>query len=108
MSKKLETIFKEKVKKELAKIPNSFFEKIQQVTIRGTPDFLGCIDGRMIAIELKKSLKEKPDALQEYKLSQIAQAGGIGFVMTPENFKETYAVLLRIAAESGTEKHEVH
>jgi penicillin-binding protein-related factor A (putative recombinase) len=106
MAKKPETLFKEKVRKALDEIPNSFFEKIQQVSIRGTPDFVGCIDGMFIAIELKKSLKDKPDALQEYKLSKIAQSGGIGFVVAPENFKETYQVLLQMAGQA--EKPKTH
>ncbi len=86
-SKKPETIFKEKVQKWLDEI-TPYHEKIQQVTIRGTPDILACINGAFVAIELKKSKDDKPDRLQQYKLMQIVKARGLTYVMYPENFEE--------------------
>jgi len=106
MAKKPETLFKEKVKSALATLPHSWFEKIQQVAIRGTPDFVGVIRSRFIAIELKKSLKEEPDPLQNYKLGEIAEAGGMSFVMAPENFQDTFNYLLELA--NGGEFPDFH
>ena len=50
-----------------------------------------------MALELKKDEREKPDELQLWKLKGIADAGGIGLVVTPENWKTTYEFLYNIA-----------
>ena len=68
MPKKPETIFKEKVLEELRKMKNSYWIKIQQLSIRGVPDIIGVVNGRFVALELKKSHQEKADKLQEYVL----------------------------------------
>lgn len=98
MAKQPETKFKERIRPFIDALPNAWFEKIQQKSIRGTPDFLGTIRGRFFAIELKID-GESPDALQDYKLTQIAEAGGIGLVVTPSNWKVTYAKLCKYANE---------
>ncbi len=51
-----------------------------QSSKRGTPDILGCIDGRFIAIEVKAPGKLntlKP--IQTFQLNAINDAGGIAF-----------------------------
>ena len=88
MAKKPETILKEKVLEELREIKNSYWVKIQQVSIKGIPDILGTINGRFIALELKKDEKEKANKLQEYVLHEIDKAGGIALVIHPTNFDE--------------------
>ena len=92
MAKKLETTFKEKVYEELKKIPNLVAFKIQQLTIRGTPDFLICANGMFIALELKSGSK-KPDALQEYNLQRVNKAKGLGLAMSPSNYEKTMEVI---------------
>lgn len=87
MAKKPETLFKEKVLEELRTLPHSYWIKIQQVTLKGVPDILGVINGRFIALELKKDAKEKPEKLQEYVLNEVNKAGGIALVTSPENFE---------------------
>ena len=72
-------------------------EKIQQVSLRGTPDFLCCINGCFVALELKNSESEKADSLQRYKLKLISEAGGVGIVVSPENWDTTYEFLHCIA-----------
>jgi hypothetical protein len=74
-------------------------EKIQQVCIRGTPDFLCCISGVFVAIELKMP-GESPDPLQYYKLTTIAKTGGIAIVLSPENFDKTLEFLKDIAFQA--------
>lgn len=96
-TKKPETIFKEKVQAWLDEV-TPFHEKIQQMTIRGTPDILACINGRFVAIELKNSESEKPDKLQEYKLLQIKKADGLSYVVYPENFEKMKKQILKDVA----------
>lgn len=84
--------------KALSLIPNSFWESIQQKTIGGTPDVLGCINGFFIAIEFK-SAKGTVSALQDYKLKRIAKAGGIAFVCWPDNFDDILLTLKHLARD---------
>jgi hypothetical protein len=62
----------------------------------GVPDFLGCVRGRFVAIELKKDKETKPSKLQRYVLEQIRRAGGYGFVAYPENAKKILSKIERI------------
>lgn len=97
--KKPETKFKEKVEKELKTIPKCWFVKIQQVAKHGTPDILMCINGVFIAIELKTDIG-KVDKLQAWTLDNIANAGGLAFVLTPKNFESTIKLLREIYEET--------
>ena len=97
MPKQPETLFKEKIKPLLEAIPCSWWTKISQRSIRGTPDFLGCIRGHFVALELKKSKADTADPLQRWNLARIQNlAGGLSFVVCPENWEEVYAVLRKI------------
>lgn len=82
-----ETRFKMRVIRELKKLPNTWFVKIQQVSKSGTPDFLLCVNGRFVGLELKTDTG-KLSVLQEYNLKRIEESGGIAIVMTPSNFQE--------------------
>lgn len=55
-------------------------------TKAGIPDLLVCLNGYFIGIELKAS-KGRISDLQRYQLRLIEQAGGIGFVLYPEQFE---------------------
>lgn len=99
MAKKPETLFKERIYPKLKTLPNTWVVKIQQVAKRGTPDFLLCINGLFVAIELKKSVDEEPDALQEWNLENIADCGGAAMVAYPENWDATYTVLQKLAGK---------
>jgi hypothetical protein len=48
---------------------------------RGRPDIEGCLEGLFVGIEVKKP-GEEPTELQEYRLNQIRDAGGIGTWVT--------------------------
>jgi hypothetical protein len=87
-----ESKFKIKVRAHLDTIPRSFFFKTQMVSLRGIPDFIGLINGRFVALELKVG-KNKLDALQRWVLSKIAGAGGVAIELRPENLEETIALL---------------
>lgn len=50
---------------------------------RGLPDLMGCINGRLIGIEVKVPGKEKNvTKLQQNQINQINAAGGYAFVST--------------------------
>ena len=102
MGKKAETVFKEIVLKDLKALPNGYFEKIQQVAKRGTPDILGALNGYPVVIELKKSDKEKPDPLQAHKLKCWEKASALIFVACPANWNEIYKRLIIISTEGQT------
>ena len=107
MSQKPETKFRAKVRAKLDLLPNSWFESIQQRAIRGTPDILGCINGFFVALELKATATSSITALQEHKLKGIGRAGGVAYVIHPDNFDSAYALLQHLAEdknESGTLK----
>lgn len=97
MSKKPETKFSNRVKEDLERLPNTWVEKIQQVAIRGTPDFILCVNGTFIGLELKKDKHAPMSGLQKHKLANIADAGGIPLLAYPENWEEIYTFLAVIA-----------
>lgn len=84
MSKQPETIFKDKFRKELEAIPYSWWVKVSLPSLLGIPDMLGCVRGKFVAIELKKSEKEKPTEMQLYHLKTIADCGGYACVAYPQ------------------------
>lgn len=91
--KKAETLLKEKCLTDLRKLPNSWWVKIQQVVIRGTPDILGVINGRFVAIELKSDARDVSDSrfkLQKFNLDMIERAGGLTFVAHPDNWEQVF------------------
>jgi hypothetical protein len=82
-----ETRFKNKALPILRKIPGSWWVKVQQVTIRGTPDIVGCVHGIFVAWELK-DIGGCTSRLQEYHIKAINDAGGWARVVSPENLEE--------------------
>ena len=44
---------------------------------RGTPDILGCINGKTIAFECKRDSKEDLERIQKWRLSEWIAAGAI-------------------------------
>lgn len=100
MSKQPETLFKEKVQARLRNVPNSWFEKIQQVGKRGTPDILGCVNGFFVALELKIP-GGRLDKLQKYTLDKIhLEAKGIAIELRPDNLDETINFLVYLGDKS--------
>lgn len=95
MAKKPETKFREKVDRLLKTIPNSCFESIQQKSIRGTPDKIGCVAGLFVALELKAGDGEATE-LQRHKLSRFAIAGGFTRVVNEENLNDVITTLCKI------------
>ena len=98
MSKQDETRFKEKVALKLKTLKNTWFVKIQQLSVSGTPDFLVCLNGVFIALELKTDIG-KISKLQEFNLNKIAKCGGVSIVLMPQNYDETMAFLDNVSQE---------
>lgn len=97
MGKKAETNFKDnRVAPDLKKLKNTYFVKIQQVGIRGTPDYLLCVRSHFVGLELKKDSKVEPEELQKYELAQIKKAGGVGLVAHPDNWKTIYEIICKL------------
>lgn len=44
---------------------------------RGTPDVIGCINGRLVAFECKRDEKEEPTPIQKWRLSEWIAAGAV-------------------------------
>lgn len=44
---------------------------------RGTPDVIGCINGRMVAFECKRSTKEDLEEIQKWRLCEWLSAGAV-------------------------------
>jgi hypothetical protein len=94
MSKKPETIFKEKLLKKLKEVPNIWVLKTHEIARRGVPDLIICFEGGFYAFELKKDSKESPDPLQTYELNTISQkAKGVTGTLHPENYKKVLTKL---------------
>jgi hypothetical protein len=70
-------------------IPNSFWmPKEAPGSVRGTPDRIGLINGRFVALEFKRTMKEMGhprEKLQRYTLDRVLKAGGYGMFVYPEN-----------------------
>ena len=105
MSKKEETKFKEAIVQKLNAL--GFFEKTQQVSKAGTPDFLGCVNSVFVALELKTDDGEL-STLQKVKLAKIKKNGGIALAVTPANFHSVYALLLTLFESSQVKKSRAY
>lgn len=87
---KNETKLKERIQGILKTIPDLWYVKVQQVSVRGTADLLICYRGKFFAYELKSDTGSL-DPLQRYTLNNITKAGGIARVVTKHNMKEFLA-----------------
>lgn len=65
--------------KYLNSLPNSKAINIHGgiYTERGTPDVIGCINGRMVAFECKRDESEEPTAIQYWRLGEWFAAGAV-------------------------------
>lgn len=90
MARKPESLLRDKIFKRLDKLPDSYWEKIEQISIRGTADIVGCFMGIFYWIEVKMEFSEKiaeREHLQLYKMGEIIKAGGAGLLFTEKNWK---------------------
>ena len=60
---------------------DAYVVKVVSASKSGVPDILCCIEGRFIAIEVKRpESKNNVSKLQEYNLSLVEQRGGVSMV----------------------------
>ena len=87
----LEQQIQTKILKYLKEI-GAYSVKTIQTSKSGTPDILCCLNGKFIAIEVKRK-GGIVSALQSYTIEQIQKAGGIAFVAySVEEVKEMLGV----------------
>ena len=100
--KKAETKFAERVDRNIKALPGSCWFNIQQLSLHGTPDRLGVIKGRFIALELKPRIEDslksnKTVSLQTFFLGKVNHCGGYATFLYPENFEKVMSHLSRIS-----------
>lgn len=94
--KKDETVFRHnKVLPFLKKLKNTVSLPIQQMGISGDPDFILCVRGLFIGLELKAE-GGKLSKLQAYKQKKIEKAEGLYIVANPENWPAVQACLYKL------------
>lgn len=71
----------------LKKLRNTVIFPIQQVSILGDPDYILCVNGYFVSLELKAK-KGEVSALQQAKLDAVDSVGGFAFVARPENWPQ--------------------
>jgi hypothetical protein len=105
LAQKPETRFVAKIKPLLNNINDAVWFNIQQLSLKGTPDILGCVNGTFVALEVKRDAKEiaKRDnrtRLQEHNLRRIRYAGGYASFLHPDNWDDVYRDLLRLSMDT--------
>lgn len=99
MARKAETTFSARVRKDLEKLEKKgvlWFVKIQQVGIRGTPDYLINANGHFVALELKREAGISADPLQTYNLNRIESSNGYAYTTEPSNWESVYKAITRL------------
>lgn len=96
-----ESAYCRKLRAKLEAIPRSYWIRIEQKSIRGTPDLIGVINGIFIALEVKRNEKESRkggrQVLQNYVLTKLQDAGAYGCMVYPENEEKVLRALNSIA-----------
>lgn len=67
----------------------------------GDPDYVLCINGKFVALELK-SESGKLAKLQKYRLDQVKASGGWAFAVWPEDWESVYEQLLNLSIGGKT------
>ena len=101
---KSETFFRRTtVDPYLKDLAHAFFISIQQVSLRGSPDKLGVINGFFVALELKSDGK-LPTPLQDFILTRITKAGGVALAVRPDNWNRITPLLWGLSQGAITPK----
>jgi hypothetical protein len=61
----------------------------------GIPDIIACINGFMVAVEVKAS-NGRASELQKLNISRINAANGIGVILYPEGFEDFQKIIERV------------
>lgn len=98
MALKPEAKFYQRVKRDLEKLPHTYFWKTHELSRRGLPDVVACIYGRFIALELKAE-KGRPSVLQLAEIDRINAAMGTARVVYPEEWDGIYQDLVEFCQQ---------
>ena len=91
--KRFENKIKNYIKAEIKKFGFKFHAGTY--TQSGIPDLIYCINGRFVAIEVKKE-KGKPTELQKRKIKKIIQDGGVAVIVKPSQFEDLKKLLMSV------------
>ena len=95
--KKPETILKEKVLKDIKKIPLCYAEKIQQVSKNGTLDIVLTINSFAVWLELTATEYDELKTIQTVKAFYHSRAGAYVFQVHPRNWISVKAKLYKLS-----------
>jgi hypothetical protein len=96
---KPETVFRiNSVVPFLKTLKNTFYQPIQQLAFVGSPDFVLCVRGRFVALELKAT-GGSPRPLQDYILEKVKSAGGVRLVASPDNWQDVKDTLTEMDSQ---------
>lgn len=98
LKKPLEKHFQKKVIAHLKSMPNTWYFKASERSLRGIPDIIACVNGIFVAMELKRDALNKASPLQQFTIDQIIRAKGCAWVVSPENWDKTKEALKALAA----------
>lgn len=107
MALKPEAKFYARVKRDLEKLPHTYFWKTHELSRRGLPDVVACIYGRFVAFELKAE-RGRPSELQKIEIERINDAGGSARVVYPSEWDDVYTELVNFCQqiEAALAAHE--
>ncbi len=91
-----ETRFKLAIMKKLKELPNSWWLKTNEKSVRGIPDIIGCINGYFYAFELKVG-RNSASSLQKKVVDDICKANGKACVVRPEDLVDLIRHLRSVA-----------
>lgn len=82
-----EAVFSSKFRKRVEALPKTWAAKIVMSSKSGTPDWLLCVNGKFIGVELKMR-GNGPTKLQQYQIKEIKNAGGLAIVVYHDTLEE--------------------
>lgn len=92
----LEKTFVTQVLADLRKIPKVYARKNMAASIGGIPDVEACVNGFYVGLECKRDKNSRPTELQKYTIEKIRNAGGLAYVVHPDNWSEVYIEITRL------------
>jgi len=73
-----------------------YYHKAMAVSLRGIPDIICCVNGRFIALELKRDERAVASELQKYAIEKISESRGIALIVTPKTWSDIYGQIISI------------
>jgi len=109
MARKAESKFGDLVRRDLKDLEKKGFlwaVRVEQESMRGTPDWLVCVGGLFYALELKRLEGIDGDSLQQYNINRINQCGGRAYIVNPSNWETIINDIIRITVKQQRARKE--